>query len=294
MFANEKQRFEKSKRVISVGIFVNSLLALIKLILGMWAHSIALTGDGIDSAVDVLKNIIGFQGMRIASRPPDKDHPYGHGRAETIVSNIIGLSVLIAGIAVLWSAVSSFGFGKVTITEQMMVVGATISIAGKIFLSRYMTKEGKKLSDPILMANAKDYLGDVVSSLAVLFGGLMIFLTGKAYFDNIASIIVSLIIMYMGFDVLRASVGEFMEKQENPEIESKIREVVKEIPGAFNPHLIRVRRLGSYYVVDMHLEFPKEMSVDESHAIMTDIEEKIKSQMPDVYDVTIHSEPNGK
>jgi cation diffusion facilitator family transporter len=172
-----------------------------------------------------------------------------------------------------------------------MLIGAGASILGKIMLSAYMARMGKKFSNQALLANAKDYLGDVLSSSAVVIGGILIMITGRKFFDGIASISVASIIVYMGFKVLQPGFQEIMEEQDNPEIAGKIGQIINKFPEAINPHLIRMSKLGSYYIVDMHLEFSESMSIKESHGIVSMIEKEVKSKIPEIQDITIHVEP---
>ena len=286
-----KEREKVGLHSIKVALFWNTALALTKVLLGFFARSIALISDGVDTSVDVVKNLVVFRGIKIAAIPPDREHPYGHGRAETISSSIIGISVVFAGILVALEAINRFG--KTNAIDTLMFIGAGISIVGKTFLSYYMHIVGKRISNQALIANAKDYLGDVFSSLAVLVGAFLIYITGKVYFDSIASLVVALIIVYMGVGILKPELKEIMEEQDNPEISKKVREVVSGFQFVRNPHKIRTRKLGSYYIVDMHLEFPPDMSVKEAHKVATSIENKIKKEINNVEEVIIYIEPRG-
>jgi len=284
-------RTNNSVKAVKVSIVGNVFLALLKLTLGIFAHSIALISDGLDTAVDIVKVFVVFRGINIAAKPADNLHPYGHGRAETIASSIIGVSVIFAGLLIIIQSIQSFG--KTNAVDTLMFIGAGASIAGKVFLSKYMMTVGKKLSNQAITANAKDYLGDVFSSTAVVIGALLIRLTGRKYFDSIASIVVALIIIYMGYKIIEGGAKEMMEEQDNPEIVEKVENIVNECTNAKNPHLIRMRRLGSYYIVDMHIEFPENMSVKESHNIVNLLEHRIREQLPEVQEVVIHIEPIG-
>jgi len=180
-----EEREIKALNVVKTAMFVNATLAIVKIALGIIGKSIALISDGLDTTVDVVKNIIVYKGVEIAGRPQDKDHPYGHGRAETISTGIIGVSVIFAGFFIIFEAISKFG--KTDVTATLMILGSSVSIIGKIILSSYMLTVGKRTSNQPLLASAKDYFGDILASAAVLFGGLLIRVTQKSYFDSIAS-----------------------------------------------------------------------------------------------------------
>ncbi len=285
-----EERTAKSLRAVKIGIYGNGVLAIFKILLGVISGSIALISDGVDTIMDVAKSILVYQGIKVASHPPDVEHPYGHGRAETIVANIVGVSVIFAGFLIAQESFMDFGHHEVI--AMIMIVGASVSIVGKFLLSFYMFKTGKKFSNQAIIADAKDYMSDVFASVAVLIGGLLVLLTGMTIFDPIASIAVAVLIVLMGVDVIKAGIPELMEKQD-PEMTAVIEKIVKQQEYVFNPHLIRVRKLGSYYIVDMHVEIPGKMHLQHVHSIMTSIEDEIKKNLPDVKEVTIHAEPIG-
>lgn len=286
-----EERTKTSVKAIKVALAGNVVLALLKVSLGIIAKSIALISDGLDTSVDIVKTFIVYKGTKIASVPADIDHPYGHGRAETVSSSIIGVSVVFAGALVMMQSITNFG--KTNAVDTLMFIGASISIIGKIVLSWYMAVVGKRVLNEAILANAKDYLGDVFSSFAVVIGALLIRMTGKVYFDSVASIAVAIIIIYMGFGILRPAVKEVMEEQDSPELIEKVEEIVSSCTKAENPHHIRIRRLGSYYIVDMHIEFPKNMSVKEAHEVVSNLENNIKQEVKEISEVIIHIEPLG-
>jgi len=286
-----EERTRLGLNAVRIAMAVNIFLAILKVLLGILANSIALIGDGLDTTVDVVKNVIVYKGTEIAARPPDSEHPYGHGRAETISSSIIGVSVALAGAFVMYEAIARFG--KTEAQDLLMMIGASISILGKIFLSAYMSIVGKKTSNQALIANAKDYFGDILSSISVLLGGILIRVTHKSYFDSIASIFVALIIIYMGYDILKPAVSEIMEATDE-NVAREVEKIINDFDNICNPHQIRVRKLGSYYVVDLHLEFPQDMSVEDAHKIATEVEKKVKEQLNGVLEVMIHIEPCGE
>jgi cation diffusion facilitator family transporter len=285
-----EERTQKSLKAVKIGIYGNAVLAVFKILLGIVSGSIALISDGVDTTMDVAKSILVYQGIRVAGRPPDTEHPYGHGRAETIVANIVGISVIFAGFLIVQESFVDFGHHNVI--ALIMIVGASVSIVGKFFLSYYMFRMGKRFSNQAIIADAKDYMSDVFASVAVLVGGVLVLLTGMTIFDPIASIAVAVLIVWMGIDVIKAGIPELMEKQD-PKMTAVIEKIVKQQEYVFNPHLIRVRKLGSYYIVDMHVEIPGKMRLQHVHSIMTSIEDEIKKDLPDVKEVTIHAEPIG-
>ncbi len=290
----DEARTLQSLKAIKIGIYGNIVLALLKIALGILGLSISLIADGIDTIADVVKSIFVYRAVKISSRPPSREYPYGYGRAETIITNIVGMSVIFAGILIFIE--SAGDFHKSQAIGMLMIVGAVISILGKIALSAYMFKIAKKFNNQALLANAKDYLSDVFASVAVLVGGLLVALTRISYFDPLASIVVSGIIGYMGFEIVKSGIPEIMEKNENSKMIEEIYKIVKDTPYTFHPHKIRIRKLGPYYLVDMHVELPGQISLKKAHEITTYIEKKVKEELKDVREIIIHEEPigNGK
>ncbi len=258
---------------------------------GLFALSVALIADGVDTISDVVKSIFVYRAIKMASLPPSPEYPYGYGRAETIVTNMVGMSVVFTAILIFMESMKDFG--KSNAIGYLMIIGASVSIIGKIGLSFYMFRVGKNYSNQAVLANAKDYLSDVFSSAAVLIGGILIRFTNNTNFDPFASMFVSILIGYMGVEIVKSSIPEIMEKKEAPEIIKGIDDIVNETPYTFHPHLVRIRKLGPYYLVDMHVELPGRMSLKKSHEVVTYIEKKIKTRFPQVKDVIIHSEPIG-
>jgi len=189
---------------------------------------------------------------------------------------------------IIFEAISKFG--KTDVTATLMILGSSVSIIGKIILSSYMLTVGKRTSNQPLLASAKDYFGDILASAAVLFGGLLIRVTQKSYFDSIASFVVAVAIIYMGFDILKPVTAEIMETSDEKLVED-IKKIVDSFEYVCNPHQIRVRKLGFYYFIDLHVEVPPDMSVGESHKIATEIEKRIKERVKDIHEVIIHIEP---
>ncbi len=283
---------EKSLLAIKTGIYGNAALAVFKIVLGTVGLSVALIADGVDTAADVVKSFFVYRAVKISSHPPNEEYPYGYGRAETVITNIVGMSVIFAGILILMESIKEFGITHPL--GMLMIIGASISIVGKILLSSYMFVIAKRYSNQALLANAKDYLSDVFASMAVLIGGILVTLTHASYFDALASMVVSGIIAYMGIEIVKSGIPEIMEKNENTKMLNEIMELVKKVPYTFHPHKVRIRKLGPYYLVDMHVELPGKMSLKKAHETVTYVEELVKKEFPQVKEVIVHAEPIGQ
>ncbi len=287
-----EERTQNSLSAIKVGIYGNVVLAIFKIVLGIVGLSVALIADGGDTVADVVKSFFIYRAVKLSSRPPTEEYPYGYGRAETIITNIVGMSVIFAGLLIFMEALGKFGATHPL--GFVMVIGASISIAGKFILSFYMFVAATRYSNQALLANAKDYLSDVFASVAVLVGGILVMTTHISYFDALASMVVAGLIAYMGVEIVKSGIPEIMEKNENMKMLDEIVKLVKETPYVFRPHKVRIRKLGPYYLVDMHLELPGKMSLKKAHETVTYVEKVIKEKFPQIKEVTVHAEPIGQ
>ncbi len=280
-------RTKKSLKTTSIGISGNFILAFFKIALGIISNSIALIGDGTETLVDGVESIFVYKSIEIAAKPADDEHPFGHGRAETIASAMIGITLIFAGVLII---IESFNSWNQKADGFLMIIGAIISIGSKWILAYYTQFMGKKYENTVLSDNGKHYFSDVLASLAVLIGGVMIYITGLEFFDNIASLIVALFIIYIGIDILRPVEAEIMEKQQNPEIVEGIKQIASNF-SIFNPHDIRISKHGPYYIIDMHAELPKNISLEKAHTLSTEFEDRVKSTFPQIKDINVHLEP---
>ncbi len=174
-----------------------------------------------------VESIFVYEMIKIAGKPPDVDHPFGHCRAETIASNVIGISLIFGGIMISWEVFAEFGRGKTV--GLLMIVGALVAVGSKWLLSYCTSTVGKKYKNQVLVANGKHYFSDVLTSVAVLIGGILIYTTKINFFDSIASFFVTAFIVYMGIDVLKPGIEEIMEKQENPEMIDGIKKIAMDL-----------------------------------------------------------------
>ncbi len=171
-----------------------------------------------------VESIFVYEMIKIAGKPPDA---FGHCRAETIAPNVIGISLIFAGIMISWEVFAEFGRGKTV--GLLMIVGALVAVGSKWLLSYYTSTVGKKYKNQVLVANGKHYFSDVLTSVAVLIGGILIYTTKINFFDSIASFFVAAFIVYMGIDVLKPGIEEIMEKQENPEMIDGIKKIAMDL-----------------------------------------------------------------
>lgn len=282
------------KRALTVSLVGNAILAVAKIMTGVFANSLSVLGDGIDSSGDVFISVIALIAAYISSKPSDQDHPYGHGRAETSATTILAFIIFFAGAQLAIKAGKSiFGGAEHNMPDKAALWVTAFSITGKSFLAWLQYHSGKKVCSSILLANAKNMCGDILISASVLFG---LFLTGIFHVqlvDFIIALLVGIWVMKSAMQIFKEANDEIMDGKADPALYKAIFEAVNSTYGAFNPHRVRIRRMAAMYDIDLDIEVDGTASVLEAHAIAQKVEQSIKERIDGVYDIVVHIEPKG-
>ncbi len=277
---------------ISIG--GNALLAVLKIVIGLLAGSLAVVADGIDSAGDIIASVITLVTAHVVTRPPDLKFAYGYERADTIASKILAFIVFFAGAQLAISTIHRLTEGVSREMPSMIAIYVTVfSIVGKIFLAWYQQRVGKRTGSLMLQANGRNMLGDVVISGAVLVGLFFTFILKMPVFDTITALLVSIWIMYVAFKIFRDSSIELMDAVEDASVYDRIFMAISKVEGASNPHRARVRKIGHKYMVAVDIEVDGDITVKNAHHLAHQVEERIRAELEDVYDVMVHTEPVG-
>jgi cation diffusion facilitator family transporter len=288
-----KQRASLIQAASITAILGNFALSALKIGAGLYAQSLAVLGDGIDSGVDVLIAIMSLVVARVISRPADAEHPWGHGRAETVATALLSFTLFFAGGQLILSSARNLLFGRLMeIPDAPALIATGISVVGKLLLAWSQYLFGKKADSAMLRANAKNMAGDVFISVAVLLGLLLSLLLNMGVIDSVVAILV-------GFWVIRQAVGIFLEANaelmDGSSVESykAVFEAVHSVKKAGNPHRTRMRRIAGLWDIDIDIEVDPEITVREAHHVATEVELAIKSRVEGVYDIMVHVEPVG-
>lgn len=272
----------------------NGFLAALKIAVGFYSHSLALVGDGIDSTTDVVTSLLTLLTATIASEPPDREHPWGHERAETISTKILSFIIFFAGAQLAVKSVQNIIAGGSGILPGTIALYATgISICGKMILAYGKLKTGKKTGSSMLIADGKNMRNDVLISLTVLTGLILTRIFGIALIDSIIALAVSLWIIKVAFSIFMETSTELMDAIDDKDIYRQVFEAAERVRGVENPHKARIRKLNRFYVVDLDIEVDGKLSVKEGHDIALQIDEEIRNSIENIYDVMIHIEPAG-
>ena len=268
-----------------------SLLIILKVVASILTGSISIRADAVHSALDLIAAVTTFIGIKISGRPADERHPFGHGKAENISSTVVaGLIFAAAGI-IIYTAIN-----RLIVEAPLESIGIGIYITAaaiviNILISRYLSKVARDTDSLALEADARHLFSDVLSSVAVLVGLIIVRLTGLNILDPIVALLVALLILKVGYDTLRKSFGGLVDvrlpKAEEIEIKSCIIEHYSEVVSF---HRLRTRKAGSQRYIDLHLVMPRNASVDAAHKMCDHLEQDIEYRLHRT-SVTIHVEP---
>ncbi len=298
MVANaDKAREHKIYRVTLWGSFVNFLLLVFKFIAGIAGNSAAMLADAIHSLSDFVTDFIVILFVRIAHKPIDKDHGYGHGKYETLATAIIALFLLGVGMMICWqgvSAIIAFLQGKGLEAPGMIALwAALISIVLKEVLYRWTAHMGRKVCSDTVVANAWHHRSDALSSIGTAIGIAGAILLGEEWrvLDPIAAVIVSTFILRMALKLLLSCTGELLEEALPEDDEAFIIRTVLEHEGVSDPHNLRTRKIGNYCSIELHLRMDGNTRLSDAHAVTRAIEERLREKFGRHTIINTHVEP---
>jgi len=272
----------------------NFILAVLKITAGLLAGSLAVLGDGIDSSMDILISVITLAVSGIIAKPADKDHPWGHGRAETVATAILSMILFFAGGQLIISSIQRLINGSAAeVPGAFALIATIISIVGKTILAYSQYLFGKKINSAMLKANAKNMTADVVTSAGVLIGlGFsMIFNIGAI--DLITASLVGIWVIKNAITIFMEVNTELMDGSGNDKSYKMLFEAVRSVPEAGNPHRTRMRHIAGFWDIDMDIEVDPSISVQEAHEIATKVEKAVKESIEGIFDIMVHIEPAG-
>ena len=284
-------RFDSADRIIKIGFWVNALLMVMKLSAGYWGHSEAVFADGIESACDFIAIFATMMALKLGRQPFDANHPYGHGRAESLAALLVSLVISATGGWILYESIVTIIAGKFYSPGWVAVVAAAVTIFVKEWLYRFSTRTGKKLESPALLAIAKDHHKDAVTSVSTLIGVIGACF-GWGIMDPLAAGLTSFFILHIGYQTFRDAAHDLMDGTVPADFIEALQTVAENVEQVEHVHEIRARRSGQYMIVDLKLEMDPNMTVKQSHAVATQVKKRIFDRYPGVGDVMIHINPH--
>ncbi len=291
------QRARKGQMVVNLGLLWNVLLAAGKTAMGIVGHSTALLSDGINSTSDVAYYIVVKIFMKLAGRPPDPEHPYGHQQMESIAALTVGSFVITTAIAIFWTAVNNVfdqlkGSADVSGASLGALWMGLFTVAVKIVLTVFTRAIGEKTGSLAIKALAYDHRNDIFSALAASLG---IFLARRGYLwvDPLAGALVALLILRTGIGILRQSTDDLMDSVPSHFLDRKIRSILESIPEIRSIEEIHAHRFGPYFVINLTIGIDGGMNVQCGDAIATRVEELLAARIEMVRRIYVHYHPAG-
>ncbi|NDV47093.1 cation transporter [Paludibacter sp. 221] len=291
---NSGQREKTLVKVSWVSTIGNGILSAAKIAVGGISGSLAVIGDGIDSATDVIISIVMIITAKIMNRPPNRKYVYGYEKAEGIATKILSLVIFYAGAQMLISSAKRIFSPESSEMPEMLAIYVTLfSIIGKLILALYQYKQSKKINSSMLRANAVNMRNDVIISVGVLVGLLFTFIFKLPILDSITGLIISVFIIKSAFNIFMDSNVELMDGVKDETVYDKIFEAIDKVPGASNPHRVRSHQIGNLYMIVLDIEADGNITLNEAHSIAESAEKSIRESIENIYDIVVHVEPKG-
>lgn len=281
-----------------IGSLANALLTAGKILAGIWGNSGAMLADGLHSLSDFISDIVVLVCVKISAKGQDKDHDFGHGKYETLATLCVGVLLFVVGIELLWSGGNKiyafFNGGLLESPEYIALWAALISIVVKELLYQYTARVGKRVSSPVVVANAWHHRTDALSSIgsALGIGGAILLGEKWTILDPIACCIISVFIIVVAVEMAGPSINELLEASLSDEMENEILEIARSVNGVNDVHDLRSRKSGPNNFVEVHVVVNPELTVLIAHDIATEVEQKLKGRFGNELHISIHIEPS--
>jgi cation diffusion facilitator family transporter len=285
------ERYREIRKVTLIGSLVDLALGVVKIVFGYVTGSQALIADGVHSLSDLATDFLVLFAAKHAHREADENHPYGHGRIETVATVALGVALLAVAVGI-----SIDAFRRLMAEESLLQHGtwalviALLSVVSKEVIYRYTLRIARRMRSNMLYANAWHSRTDAISSIVVVIGvgGAM---AGFPYLDGVAAIAVALMIAKIGWDLLWASLQELIDRALEPELVEDIRQRILDVDGVRDCHMLRTRMSGGDSLVDVHIQVHPVLSVSEGHQIGESVRRQLIDEVEHVADVTVHVDP---
>ncbi len=282
----------KAIRTAIGSLFLNLFMAILKGIVGYFGNSFALIADAIESIGDVFSSFLVVGGLKYASKPPDKNHPYGHGKAEPLITFVVVGFLCASATLIIVESIHYIQTPHLAPKSYTLYFLGVIILVKELFY-RIVVKRGKETGSSSLVADAWHHRSDAITSLFAFSGILIAVIFGNEYAaaDDWAALIASGIIFYNAYKIFRPALSEIMDEHVHDEIIATIRSLSMEVAGIEDTEKCFVRKSGMRYWVDIHIHVNGQLTVDEGHTISHDLKTHLLQQIPQIEDVLVHVEP---
>ena len=279
------------RSVTCLGMLVNIALSAVKIVVGVSVSSLAMLADGIHSFSDLATDAIVLAGSRLGAKEPDQSHPYGHGRIETFAAILIALILMAVGGAMAYHASMAIARDESTSPHWAILAGALLSIVAKEWLYRVTKRAATRVHSAAVYANAWHHRSDALSSVAVLVGfvGLLV---GFGHGDQVAAVVVGLMVIFVGIRIGGDSLMELTERAVDPETVDHIKKVISANQAIRDWHRLRTRTVGREVFLDVHILVDPALNVAAAHEISEGLEKTLDREISRPVNITVHIEPD--
>ncbi|MDH5784295.1 MAG: cation diffusion facilitator family transporter [Chromatiales bacterium] len=284
-------RYGEIRRVTLIGSALDLTLGVLKILFGWMANSQALIADGVHSLSDLATDFMVLFAAKHGSKEADEDHPYGHGRFETVATVALGSALILVAAGIAWDAVDRLFHPEGLLQPGLWALAiAVFSVFSKEWIFHYTMRVARKLNSNMLKANAWHSRTDAISSVVVVIGvgGTM---AGLEYLDAIAAVLVGVMVAKIGWDLVWQSLHELVDTALDPERVEVIKKEILSVGGVRELHLLRTRRMGGEALVDVHVLVDPKLSVSEGHYIGEKVRRRLIREVDEVADVMVHIDP---
>lgn len=289
----DELRLKGGKKAVTVAVLANCVLTILNVIVGIMSGSYALISEGAHTFSDITTSIIAYLGFKFGQKPADEEHPIGHGRAEAISGLIIVVFLAIIGWEIFQGSVERiFNPSLITVPETPAAIMAFVGILVNYSVSNYIIRIGKEIKSPAIVADGKHQRTDIYSSVVIL-AGIIVSNIGYPILDPIIALFISALIFKTAIEIGKENIDNIMGKVPSKEFVDKIMEAAENTPKAQNAHNIKVDYLGSYATVSLHIQLDGDMTLNESHKIVHEVQNNILNEIPEIKYVMVHACPLG-
>ena len=280
-------------KVSIISIIANVVLAAFKLVAGILAHSSAMVSDAIHSASDVFSTFVVMIGIKIASKEPDEEHPYGHERMECVAAIILATILCITGLGIGKNALSNItgNSGEMAVPGVLALIAAIVSIIVKEAMFWYTRHYAKKIDSGALMADAWHHRSDALSSIGA-FIGIIFARMGYVMMDSIACLVICVFIVKAAYDIFKDAIDKMVDKSCSSEVEAEIRTIVMSVDGVKGIDSLSTRLFGNKMYVDIEIRADGEKTLNETHEIAEAVHDSIEAQFEKVKHIMVHVNPD--
>jgi cation diffusion facilitator family transporter len=292
-----QRKAAEGQKVVLTGVLLNLVLSTGKIAGGLLGRSNALVADGIESLLDLFSSLLIWGALKYAAKPPDEDHPYGHGKAESLASLVGAIILGIAGALIAHNSIVQLiaaAHGAPVHLPSPWTLLILICVIGlKETLYQFMARRARRIGSNALLADAWHHRSDAVTSIAAFIGISISLLGGHGYevADDWAALFACIVIFYSAYNMLKMCLGDMMDARVSPDAERTVLKITCSVPGVLSAEKCRIRKSGLSYIADLHIRVSGEISVTEGHDISHRVKDQLLASELPLEDVTVHVEP---